>query len=346
MDFRDSFKNLLNPKCNGCKILNKPLPQYAILDYEGQSEVDVLFLSDSPKMFQGEYVAFRVAEYNVIQTEIRKHIDTKKYKIGYTSSVKCPNIKYDDITAKDRKICRSHLDDTIKQYKPKLIFACGKLATTMIYGKNVDEKKGRGVISEMELDGFKFKVMSIIHPFQVVSEPKNAYLFSVDIEKGISEVITLKPKTSKFTFIPIHSVDELNQHANDFIDTDFPISIDIETTGLNFLEDKINTVSLSILDPAIMEPIKTIAFPVDHKEAMHYGLHFKASCIKFLINVCKNKRNRKVGQHVKFDLKFLKRYGVDEVYNIWDCKSMQHLYNEDVPKRLSDLVQYYFPNEI
>jgi ribonuclease D len=50
-------------------------------------------------------------------------------------------------------------------------------------------------------------------------------------------------------------------------------------------------------------------------------------------------------QNAGFDLKFLKRYGVDEVYNVYDTKLLQHLYKEDVPKSLADLVYYYFPEE-
>jgi ribonuclease D len=67
--------------------------------------------------------------------------------------------------------------------------------------------------------------------------------------------------------------------------------------------------------------------------------------MKFICKVMANKNNRKVLQNAGFDLKFLKRYGVDEVYNVYDTKLLQHLYKEDVPKSLADLVYYYFPEE-
>ena len=67
--------------------------------------------------------------------------------------------------------------------------------------------------------------------------------------------------------------------------------------------------------------------------------------MEFLCQVMGNKNNRKILQNANFDLKFLKLYGVEEVYNVWDTKLMQHCFNEDIPKSLRDLLMYYFPNE-
>ena len=59
----------------------------------------------------------------------------------------------------------------------------------------------------------------------------------------------------------------------------------------------------------------------------------------------KRKDIRKILQNATFDLKFLKRYGVEEVHDVYDTRLLQHLYKEDVPKSISDLVYYYFPEE-
>ena len=344
MDLKNLFNIGNNPKCTGCSILTKNLPQHSIMDYEDKNPVDILFVSDSLKMWQGDYVPFRGNEYKCILTELDK-LELGENKIGFTASVKCPNLKLDDINAKDRKICRQHLDDTIKQYKPKLVFACGKLATTMIYGKNIEDKKSRGKVVDFEVGGIKFKLVSIFHPWQVVSEPKNQFLFSHDIAEAINEHILCRKKNSLFKFVPIFTIEELNQYNDKFCNTDKPISIDIETTGLNFLTDTIHTIALSILADDGVTPELTISFPIDHKEFVHP--EFRVRVIKLVKDVCRNKKNRKIGQNLgSFDLKFLRREGITEFHDIWDSKLMQGIYQEEWPKKLSDLVYYYFPNEL
>ena len=52
-----SFQSV-NPKCEGCPALSMQIPRHTILDYEyADSPVDILFISDSAKMFEGQYEA-------------------------------------------------------------------------------------------------------------------------------------------------------------------------------------------------------------------------------------------------------------------------------------------------
>ena len=326
-------------KCQGCSILSKPLGRHSIMDYEDESPRDVLFVSDSLKLYEGDYVAFRANEWNLINREVRKSGYTER--LGFTASVKCPHIKKEDMSATNRKICREHLKDTILQFKPKLVFACGSLATMMIYGKNVDAVKARGLAALQEMGGHEFRVVPIFHPYQVIAEPKNAYLFSLDIQNNIEKHILGIERKSGFEYTPIFSLEDLNKVRDKFVNTTDPVAIDIETTGLSFLVDSIHTVALSVISG---DEQTTIAIPIDHKEAKT-TIHFRAKVMEFLCQVMGNKNNRKILQNANFDLKFLKLYGVEEVYNVWDTKLMQHCFNEDIPKSLRDLLMYYFPNE-
>jgi hypothetical protein len=295
------------------------LPTHTILDYEYKdAPVDILFISDSAKMFEGEYTAFRPQEYNVIQRELARF--THEWTVGYTTAVKCPNITSENLSTGIKKSCKIHLHDTIDHYKPRLVFACGKVATTLLYGKAREESKIRGKVDTLITEsGTEFQVVPIIHPFQVVAEPKNAHTLAM-------------------------SIGELDEVKAEFIDTEMDLAVDIETTGLNFLEDTIHTVSLTLVNRDTGELGRTLVMPIDHKEAK-LGYKVKGAFMKFLCQVMANKKNRKVLQNAGFDLKFLKRYGVDEVYNVYDTKLLQHLYKEDVPKSLADLVYYYFPEE-
>lgn len=338
----DLFKRFISPKCNGCSILAKDdIGVKSIMDYEELGQADILFVSDSLKPFEGSFVPFRTQEWILLRNRVRS-AGYDGDSIAFSASVKCPNIKDDNFSAKDSKICRQHLEDTVLKVKPKLVFACGKLATRMFYGKNTDEKKARGKAKEMEMLGHKFQLVSIIHPYQVIAEPKNAYLFELDITNNIESIILGIQRDSGFKFTPILTLDDLNKVAQRFIDTDYDISVDIETTGLSFIDEKIQTISFSVIDNYGQ---LTIAIPIDHKENQQ-GYGFKSKVFDFIAKVLSNKRNRKVFQNATFDLKFLKIYGIEIVENVWDTKIMQHLQNEDLPKSLKDLLTYYFPNEV
>ena len=140
------------------------------------------------------------------------------------------------------------------------------------------------------------------------------------------------------------SNEDLEPFKESFTKTEHDIAVDIETTGLSFLADTIHTISLTRVDRERGEVLETIVLPIDHKEAK-IGYAIKAKFMKFISSVMRNKKNRKILQNAGFDLKFLKRYGVTEVHNVWDTKLMQHLYKEDVHKSLADLVYYYFPED-
>jgi len=330
-----------NPKCLSCPILSKPLPTHTVIDYEYEKECDILFVSDFPKMHAGEYVAFRSQEFQAIKQELEKH-NLGDLRVGFETALKCPVGSPDVVSAVARKTCKVHLEDTVDHYKPTLVFACGKLATTMFYGKNVADSKSRGKVVDFETpSGHKFKLVSVMHPYQIVSEPKNAWLFSKDIENSLDSEIFGKKKKKTIPYEIITCASDIEEHGKDFLDTEDPVAVDIETTGLNFLKDIIHTVAFSKMG----SDIKTLVVPIDHKE-FKAGPKAKEELLKFVAGVLANKNNRKVLQNATFDLKFLLRYGVSEVYNVFDTKLMQHFFNEEVPKSLSDLVFYYFPNEV
>jgi hypothetical protein len=225
------------------------------------------------------------------------------------------------------------------------VFACGKVATTLLYGKAKEESKIRGKVDTLITDsGTKFQVVPVIHPFQVVAEPKNAYLFRTDLENALNNELLGKATEAQVDHTFATSIGELDEVKTEFIDTEMDLAVDIETTGLNFLEDTIHTISMTLVNRDTGELGRTLVLPIDHKEAK-IGYKVKGVFMKFICEVMANRKNRKVLQNAGFDLKFLKRYGVEDVYNVYDTRLLQHLYKEDVPKSLADLVYYYFPEE-
>lgn len=340
MDLRELY-NTVNPICDGCSILNKPKPQHCIADYEtdATAPADILFMSDCFKTVFGEYLPFRHNEFNFL-VDVVKKLEIE-HSICFSAAVKCPMVKEEDMLTEDRNICRNHVYYTIDKVRPKIVFACGNLAFKMLTKKSgIMNKRGQG----FEIDtpaGTKTTVVPVFHPYQVIIEPKNSYLFELDIVNAIDSFITKKSESLSLKWELIDSLDKLTQYEH-LITTDKNISLDIETTGLNFLTDKINTIAISWKGE---KSYICIVFPVDHRESP-FGDAEKIKVFGFLDKVLRNKKNKKILHNSKFDLKFLHRYGITCVENVWDTKLMQHLVNENLPKSLKDLVGYYYPHEL
>ena len=187
IDLRKLFEQT-NEICKNCSILSKPLSRHTILD-EDVEPVDILFVSDFPKPHQGDFVPFRAQEYSTIQNLLLKlGLRNKGIKVGYTTALKCPIAKSEEASQKELKVCRAHLDSDLARYKPKLVFACGKLPADMMFGKKRAEKEVRGRAQKMNVNGHDFVMIPIIHPWKVVVEPcydtfANQSLVLIDVEK-------------------------------------------------------------------------------------------------------------------------------------------------------------------
>ena len=323
-----------NPACAGCSILQQRKPEHSIMDYEAMPPSKVLFLSDSLKLSRGKFSPFSAPERALIHEIFEGHECSNSIKPRFSASVKCPNVKEADMSPTNMKVCRTHIQATIDHIKPELVFACGNLPMKMLLKKSGITNK-RGSLFEYETEaGHKCIVVPIYHPYMVIAEPRHRYLFEVDIKNALDKVVLGKASESKLEYTLVSSGEELLDMALTLENYEEPIACDIETTGLNFLRDKILTVAISSRE-------KNWVVPVEHKE----GTLDLNDVLAALRTVLKNPRNKKIFHNAKFDLKFLKRYDVS-VVNPADTKVMHHFVDENLPKSLMDLVRLYFADEI
>ena len=310
------------------------------MDHEEEGfpdECTILFVSESFKMEFGELTPFTQKEEALIEQALEK--SGHKNLIGlteYTAAVKCPSVKDKDMSKDDKDICRQHIAKTIEKCKPKLIFVCGNLPMVMLTKKSgIMTKRGK-IVAEYE----GIPVVAIYHPTQVIVEPQNEYLFCLDIQNAIEQVLIKENTNSEFEWDMIDTLDKL--HSLDAY-TLFDVAIDIETTGLDFLKDKIQTLALSF-DANGKQ--KTVVIPIYHKEFQNLDVAsgWVPEVIKFLNKVFQAP-SLKILHKAQFDLKFLTQLGVEVQGTICDTKIMQHLIDENLPKSLKDLVGYYFPSE-
>jgi len=320
----------LPDKCKECTISKSTSrPFLACMDQKDLTHTDVLFLSDSYRFDHIERMAFSEGEIDLI-TSILENLG--KFTWGVSPSVKCPGVKEVDMSPNNMNICRDYLKETIQAVNPKLIFVCGNLAMKMLIKKSgISNKRGKQFLYE------DYPVVPIFHPLSVIIEPRHKFLFEADIKNAINKYIFKNTVKTQFDYKVLIDVSEMQEELDLLINTDKTISCDIETTGLNFLTDKIMTVAFS-------EGSRSWVVPIDHRE-VKWSQKEREIVLGLIKRVLMNPKNKKVFHNAKFDMKFLKRYGV-EVCNVWDTKLMHHLIDENAPKSLMDLVKIYFPEEL
>ena len=254
--------------------------------------------------------------------------------VEYTAAIKCVNIKDKDMGKEDKDICRKHIQATIKSCKPNLIFVCGNTPLVMLTKKSgIMGKRGKS----FEYEGIP--VVALYHPTQVLMEPQNEYLFKLDIQNGIETHYNKRGTDSDFNWELLDTLEKLNKITK-YKDCD--VAVDIETTGLDFLKDEIQTVALSFMDKG--GKMATFTVPMYHKEFSPPEGWFVA-INKVFSEIFTNDYTKKIFHKAQFDTKFLARQGLSDIRNIYDTKLMQHMVDENLPKSLKDLVSYYFPNE-
>ena len=321
-----------NDLCEGCTILTQPKACHSVQDYDTLENSKVLFLSDSYRYRFGKVHSFTDKELEVI----KKYFP---YPFVASASVKCPSVKEADMSPNNMNICRQHLDATIQAVAPDLVFPCGNLAMKMLIKKSgITDKRGKSY-EYTAGNGHSCVVVPLFHPYSVIKEPRHAFLFESDLINAYEKYILRKKSQGDFTYKVLMSVEEVEALEYELRTNPQTIAADIETTGLNFLTDSIQTIAISSKD-------FNLVIPLDHKDSPfkkgspHYSLIWAT-----LRKILENPQNKKIFHNAKFDLKFLISYGI-YAQNIWDTKVMHHLIDENVPKSLMDLVKLYFPTEL
>ena len=180
-------------------------------------------------------------------------------------------------------------------------------------------------------------VVPIYHPYTVLKEPRHRYLFETDIKNAYEKYVLGKRATGNFTYTTITEIEEVEILGKVLESTEETLAVDIETTGLNFRKDRVQTIAIASED-------KTWVIPLHHKDTPFNSSEL-LGVWSWLKKILENPKNKKVFHNAKFDVKFLLNHGVSPV-NVWDTKIMHHFINETAPKSLMDLVKLYFSDEL
>jgi DNA polymerase-1 len=208
----------------------------------------------------------------------------------------------------------------------------------LIKKSGITTKRGKSY-EYITTGGHMCVVVPIFHPFACIKEPRHRFLFQKDIQNAYEKYVLGKKAEGNFTYEVLMELDGVEVLGERLKDSEETLAIDIETTGLNFRTDSIQTIAISSEDA-------NWVIPLDHKDSpFKKGEPDYAKVWVILRRILENPKSRKVFHNAKFDLKFLINYGI-YTKNVWDTKIMHHMLDENLPKSLMDLVKLYFPTEL
>lgn len=332
--------------CNGCSQLKKKKPIHGYQDYihDGQ-QADILVLNDS---FRWSPNGITPVEGKELSLLLRAYSEAGIPEedlgmISHSACIKCPYVGADDMSTNDMKICRTHLENTIKVTKPKLIICFGNVSLKMLLKKSGIMKK-RG--SLFDYNGIP--VMATYSPIQVIREPKYADLFIKDISnayKIFKEGASNQNKDYEMV-MSVSAINALIDKFKGFKTSNLPVAVDLETTGFEFNRDRIRTMGISFRDPQTNEKETYVLLSPDELGKDGYRNPF----MEFVDYFLTSPKFKKVFHNAKFDLKFLfhllykdKRLAsMHAVTNVACTKNMAKFVDENKPNSLSDLVKEFF----
>lgn len=295
----------------------------------------ILFIHDSCVMQRGQVYEFTDNEYSMLKSLLDK-TDLPDNSYQFTAAIKEVGLTEDEATTEDLHNNRPLIEEDIKAIDPDLIFVLGNLAMKTVLKKSGLGNK-RGKEYHLEIDGKDYPVVPIYHPFTIYSEPSTRGLFVQDVNNAYGKFILNNNKLANSPYILCASVQQVIDCITKALKKDV-VSVDLETTGLDYKKDKITTIGVAT------DEGEAFVIPVHHRESPF--TESELSDIKSHVQLLMASDVNKVFHNCKFDLKFLRNWGIDTFASIDDTQMMHSLVDENMPHGLMDLVKQYFPKEL
>jgi len=334
--------------CNGCSQLRKKKPihgyQDYVLDDDMQNAGGILVLNDSFRWNNGITPVEGKELSLLLQAYEEAGIPESEYPhITHSACIKCPYVAADDMSTNDMKICRTHLENTIKAVNPKFIICFGNVSMKMLLKKSgIMSKRG----SLFDYNGIP--VMPTYSPIQVIREPKYRDLFIKDISNAYRIFKDGSgDKGQDYTIVKDErAMTALTDLFKAMDATNVPVAVDLETTGFEFNRDRIRTIGISWRDPQSKDKQTYVILSPEEVCKSDYRNPF----MEFVDYFLTSPKFKKIFHNAKFDLKFFYHLlykdgrvaSMHAVKNVACTKILAKFVDENKPNSLSDLVKEYF----
>lgn len=319
--------------CDKCKLCEK---RKKIVNGAGSIPCDVMIIGEAPGQIEDTTgIPFSGDVGNLLEETLR-HIGLTRKKCYITTVVKC--IPLDEKTKKSRlptpgeiKACSEYLEEEIQKVKPKVIVALGNTALKRITNfSNITKTHGMLFNNEK----YNCKVLASYHPSFILRNDSttNRDNFIQDFLRLKAE-ISVGAGTVEHNYIVIETIEDFKDLISG-IGRNEIVSVDTETTGLDFQKDRIIGISFS------WKEFTGVYLPLSGMNEIPLWKPEELSYMMSEINTALVGK-KCILQNSKFDFKMLKKLGIN-ITNFYDTMLAFYLLDENVGHGLKDLVRRHF----
>lgn len=311
-----------NPNCNLCGLhKNAKSP---CLWGEGPTPCDVMVIGRNPGEFEDKIGRLFVGRSGALLDELLQAANIKRENVYITNVVKCFSPGNRPYTTEERNACKVHLDQEIAAVRPKVIITLGGDALEAITGQTQMMKlAGQSIDFKDKNTGHEYQVLASVHPSYILRNIgyKERALKHFEIFGKIlrGDTVTRSP----VKYINIRTIDQFRKFMLK-MSAQKTIVFDTETTGFDFLNDKILCYSFSWKEnTAVVLPL------LGYKEEAIWKPEELAEINVALKKIYADPSITWVAQNISFDAKFLKTAGIEIAGPIEDTMLLQTLCDEN-----------------
>jgi len=325
-----------NPNCTLCGLCKGV--NTVCLWGKGPTPCDIMILGRDPGEKEDIKGELFVGRSGKLLNEFLQAAGLKRENVYITNVVKCHPFKNRPHTPDERKACRVYLDQEIAAVKPKVIITLGGDALEAITGQNQMMKfAGKVIDYKNENTGFSCKVFAAVHPSYILRNINYKEKTLKHFETFGKILRGETPKRSAVKYINIQNINQFRRFMKKMHEQKV-IVFDTETTGFDFLNDRILCYSFSWKEnTGVVLPL------LGYKEEAIWTEEELSEIHTELKNIYADPTITWVAQNISFDMKFLKTAGIEIVGPIEDTMLLQTLCDENAKdlKGLKAMAEFY-----
>jgi len=321
-------------KCNKCslfKTCKKPCIQSS-----GPVPTDIMLVGTNPGADEDEQGFNFVGAAGKRLDIMLKEVPLERRNLRIANLVRCKTPDNREPTKEEIKTCSPYLEEEIKEANPHIIVPLGGIALQYILGLEGSTKwAGTRHWSKK----YNCWIMPTYHP-AYICRALGLQDTMVDHLKNVVEWLKNPVEPDPPKYVVANTIEKAKRLFSRLNEVDI-FSVDLETSGLDFRKDKILCCSFSwkertgVVLPILQQDCKELWKPAEKKWI-----------IEQLKKVLEGNIH-KIGQNLKFDIQFLKVFGIKLNNYKFDTMLAHHLLDENAGREghgLDTMVLRYFPD--
>ncbi len=311
-----------NPNCTLCGLCNNI--NTICLWGEGPTPCDIMVIGRDPGAEEDNEGRPFVGRSGQVLNELLQAAGIKRENVYISNLVKCRPPGNRPHTLEERTACRVYLDQEIAAVQPKAIITLGGDALEAITGQTQMMKLAGQVINfKNETDSFECRVFAGVHPSYILRNVgyKERALKHFEVFGKILRGEA--PERSPVKYIIVQTISQFRKFMLKMKEQK-AIVFDTETTGLNFLNDRLLCYSFSWKEnTAVVLPM------LGYKEAAVWSEKELQEINIALKEIYADPTITWIAQNISFDAKFLKVAGIEIAGPVEDTMLLQTLCDEN-----------------